>query len=431
VTLTLEDATGVDAMRWQAGQLHPLDLGDGNVPTPTTPAQRQKLVAVSRQSGCFDYRALLRTSFRHTDAQLARELFFLFVETLLGSFPLVPGGAETVRQAWEKARQTRPLNRWPRRIQEANLKADPLNKALAGFLDTIRVEANRLLANYFQDQRLVILALATPGCRFDRDTKELTGTSILPEIEYNGLTVTNHEQFLNEARLTALGLSLFLAALKLADSSPTDPDPLRLMVLDDVLIGLDISNRLPLLELLRVEFPHHQILLLTHDELWFSIAREHTQSWGTWRTAQLFAETTGPTTPPCPRLKDTTDDLATAETYLNNHDLRSSAVYIRAAFESKLRKTAEDHHVKVDYRQDVKKVSADILWTAIEARHKDMVAKGGEFLDPNLIPSINAVRSQVLNRLSHDGGVGLTQTDVQTAINTMKGFRASNIPHNP
>jgi hypothetical protein len=240
--------------------------------------------------------------------------------------------------------------------------------------------------------------------------------------------VPNHEEFLNEARLTSLGLSIFLAALKLADSNPSDPDPLRLMVLDDVLIGLDISNRLPLLELLRLEFPYHQILLLTHDELWFNIAREHTQHWGTWRTAQLFAETTGPTTPLCPRLKDTTDDLTFAERYRAAHDLRSAAVYIRAAFESKLRKTAEDHHIKVDYKQDVKKVSADILWAAIEAKHKDMLAVGKEFLDPNLIPSISAVRSQVLNRLSHDGGLGLTDTDVQTAINTMRAFRASTIP---
>jgi hypothetical protein len=404
-------------------------LGDGAAPTGTTPAQRQKLVGVSRQSGFYDYRALLRTSYRHRDAHLAKELFMLFVENLFGAFPLVPGGSDTVRQAWDKVSQTKPLNRWPRRIQEANRKAHPLNTALAGFLDTVRVEANRLLATYFPDQRLVLLALVTPGCRFDKDTKELTGTSILPEIEYNGIAVRHHEEFLNEARLMALGLSLFLAALKLADSNPADPDPLRLMVLDDVLIGLDMSNRLPLLELLRLEFTYHKILLLTHDELWFSIAREHTQSWGTWRTAQLFAETTGPTTPPCPRLKDTTDDLAIAENYLNSHDLRSSAVYIRAAFESKLRKTPEDHHVKVDYKQDVKKVSADILWTAIEARHNDMLSRGKQFLDPNLIPRINAVRSQVLNRLSHDGGLGLTQIDLQTAIGTMKAFRASKIPH--
>ncbi len=217
--------------------------------------------------------------------------------------------------------------------------------------------------------------------------------------------------------------------LLMADSNPTDLDPLRVLVLDDVLIGLDISNRLPLLELLRVEFPYHQIMLLTHDELWFSIAREHTQHWGSWRSAQLFVEITGHSDPAVPRLRDTTDDLAVAQRYLDGSDLRSAAVYIRAAFESKLRKTCEDQNLKLAYKQDVKKVSAQMLWDAVLARHNEMVAAGGEFLDSNLIPGVNAVRSQILNRLSHDGGLGLTRTDVQTAIATMGALRGSNIPH--
>lgn len=428
IILTFEDTSGTDTLHWQAGQSHPLDIGDTATPSATTPAQRQKLVAVARQSGFYDYRALLRTSYRNRDASLAKELFILFVENLLGTFPLVPGGADTVRQAWEKVRQTKPLNRWPRRIREANLNANPLNKALAGFLDTIRVETNRLLTTYFPNQRLVLVSLATPGCRFDKTSKDLTGTSILPEIEYNGLKVRNHEDFLNEARLTALGLSLFLAALKLADSDPRDPEPLRLLVLDDVLIGLDMSNRLPLLELLRVEFPYHQILLLTHDELWFNIAREHSQHWGNWRSVEMFAELTGPSDPPIPRLKDVTDDLAVATSYLNTNELRPAAVYVRAAFESRLRHVCEDKHIKLDFRQDPKKVTADMLWTALLARHNELTSKSRPLLDPALIPGIEAVRSQVLNRLLHDGGIGLTRPDVQAAISSIRTFRSRPIP---
>jgi len=59
------------------------------------------------------------------------------------------------------------------------------------------------------------------------------------------------------------------------------------------------------------------------------------------------------------------------------------------------------------------------------------LAVGKEFLDPNLIPGLNAVRSQVLNSLSHDGGAGLTGPDVDAAINIMTAFRASTIPHKP
>jgi wobble nucleotide-excising tRNase len=87
---------------------------------------------------------------------------------------------------------------------------------------------------------------------------------------------------------------MFLAAVKLADSDPANPDPLRLLVLDDVLIGLDLNNRFPLLELLRTEFPRHQIMLLTHDLVWFEIAKEHTKDWAVWSYVRLFEETAGP-----------------------------------------------------------------------------------------------------------------------------------------
>jgi energy-coupling factor transporter ATP-binding protein EcfA2 len=431
IQLVFEQGGMSETATWETAKLHPLELDDGKTPASTTPAQRQALAAVARQSGFYDYRVLLRTSYRSGGGDLGEQLFLLFVENLLGGFPLVVGGSEFVRERWALLKNTTPVNRWPARMRRANLVASPLNKVLPAFLDQTRAEANRLLATYFPNQCLVIQALTTPGCSFAKETKKLTGQRILPEIEYNGRKVDGHEEFLNEARLTSLGLSMFLAALKLADSNPAAPDPLRLLVLDDVLIGLDMSNRVPLLECLRLEFPHHQIILLTYDELWFNIAREHTEKWGTWRSAQLFAEITGPNDPPIPRLKDSTDDLLVATRYLNINDLRPAALYVRAAFENRLRTVCEDKHLKLDFKKDVKKVTADMLWTAILARHAEMVAGGKEFVDPNLIPGIEAIRSQVLNRLIHDDGVGLTRPDVMAAVDTMNKFRATSIPHKP
>ncbi len=76
-------------------------------------------------------------------------------------------------------------------------------------------------------------------------------------------------------------------------------------------------------------------------------------------------------------------------------------------------------------------MSADMLWNAVLARHNEMAAAGTEFLDSALIPGLSAVRSQVLNRLAHDGGVGLTRPDVQAAIDTISALRRSRIPHRP
>ena len=54
----------------------------------------------------------------------------------------------------------------------------------------------------------------------------------------------------NEARLTALAICIFFAALK--DSQTATG--LRLLVLDDILIGLDMENREKVIDLIRENF---------------------------------------------------------------------------------------------------------------------------------------------------------------------------------
>jgi hypothetical protein len=65
---------------------------------------------------------------------------------------------------------------------------------------------------------------------------------------------------------------------------------------------------------------------LTHDLLWFEIAKEHTTDLGNWSYAQLFEETTGPTEPQYPRLKANVDDLQIAKAHMDAGDSRAAAV---------------------------------------------------------------------------------------------------------
>jgi hypothetical protein len=223
----------------------------------------------------------------------------------------------------------------------------------------------------------------------------------------------------------------------LADANPADPDPLRLLVLDDVLIGLDLNNRLPLLELLSKEFPRYQIILLTHDLVWFDIAREHTSEWDgcKWSHARLFEEPTGPAEPLMPRferIKPSMDDLKIAEGYIRVGDLRAGAVYIRAAYEATIKNICEQNGIEVVFKANPKEVKADALWRCILRRHAGRVkAKKSEFIDPGLISRISAVRSAVLNRLSHSGASSLTSSELTTALQTIHDLRNSKIPFKP
>jgi hypothetical protein len=311
-------------------------------------------------------------------------------------------------------------------MSSANAVAKRFDDAFKPFLDQLTGKTNEYLA-YFPNHHIKV-GFDYPGSSFARATKLLTGKEVNPRIEFNGKKVDDHHEFLNEARLTALALSMFMAAVKLADSDPTNPEPLRLLVLDDVLIGLDLNNRFPLLELLCTEFPQHQIMLLTHDPVWFDIAKEHTIGCGTWSYAHLFEESTGPGDPQYPRLRSNMDDLVVADRYLKGGDLRAAAVYIRAAFENRLKAICENTGIEVGYRVESKLVTADKLWTAILRRHVKRVKKQGDFLDPSLIPRISAIRSAVLNRLSHSGVSSLTRTELEAALQTVIDFRKSPIP---
>ena len=76
------------------------------------------------------------------------------------------------------------------------------------------------------------------------------------EIVFKNKAIDRPQLFLNEARQSAIGLALYLGA-RLACAPQTTPH-LKLLVLDDVLVGLDHSNRLPVLNVLVNRFSDWQ-----------------------------------------------------------------------------------------------------------------------------------------------------------------------------
>ena len=94
---------------------------------------------------------------------------------------------------------------------------------------------------------------------------------ILTIDSYNGqsIPINRPQTFLNEAKLTALALSIRLSVLKYRASSLA-PDALQVLVLDDIMISLDMSNRNKLINLiLNNLINQYQILFLTHNRQLF------------------------------------------------------------------------------------------------------------------------------------------------------------------
>lgn len=91
--------------------------------------------------------------------------------------------------------------------------------------------------------------------------------------EYDGVpkAVRKPHSFLNEARFSAMAIAIRLAILK----QKLQEDCLKFIVLDDLLISLDMSNREKVLEvILSSEFSlNYQLIILTHDYSFFQLAK--------------------------------------------------------------------------------------------------------------------------------------------------------------
>lgn len=101
---------------------------------------------------------------------------------------------------------------------------------------------------------------------------DATGTSLVdfeftkPVVEFgiqvDGNNISRPQTYLNEAKLTQFALSIRFAA-SLVNLHESD---LKLLVLDDLLVSLDMSNRMKVVDILLSEqFADYQKIILTHD----------------------------------------------------------------------------------------------------------------------------------------------------------------------
>jgi hypothetical protein len=258
---------------------------------------------------------------------------------------------------------------------------------------------------------------------YSQDSREFSGKEIGLTVRLFGHPIDHPQQFLNESRLTAMALAIYLGAASLVlKSSPAGTEEtikVRLLVLDDVLIGLDLSNRLPVLKVLNEDFADWQIILMTYDRVWFELAKEFTEHTGRWTTLSLRELPTVPGHPGRPSVEPCPDLLAIADKHFLVGDLMATAVYVRAAFETKIRKVCQDQGVKVQFNS--KETKTDKLWQGIVDRQTDRQKAGKpNFIDPALMNALETVRSTVLNRMSHSGIPTLVAKEVKFALDTVK-----------
>jgi hypothetical protein len=164
-----------------------------------------------------------------------------------------------------------------------------------------------------------------------------------------------------------------------------------------------------------------QILLFTYDRIWFELAREYTEHAGQWTYLNLRDMPTAPGQPGRPCIEPCSDFLVFADKHFQSGDLIAAAVYIRAAFETRVKNVCEKNGIKINYKPNPKNVKTDQLWQGIVDRQEERRNKRqADFITPELLNDVETVRSTILNRLSHSGAPGLVTREVQFALETVK-----------
>lgn len=379
-----------------------------------------RIAETALRKGCLDYRALLRTNFVHSHGKV--NLFELVVEDLLTKYPVVQRGRATeLGKLWQELISRRPKYHRGRNVQKFRDACTVFNQAVAPVWPSLFDKASEILAIF--PGCGVDLSFEFPGVTYDKESR-IVQKELNLGVSLNGRQIPEHQHFLNEARLSAIALSLYFAGLLISIPPPVPgaPDYPKVLVLDDVLIGLDMSNRMPALDILRQHFADWQIILLTHDKVWYEIVRMQTEATRDWRYHELYLGIS-PDGYELPvhrgHGEGWPDLLKQAHKHLADNDERAAAVYARAAFESKLQRYCEKNAVPVRYHSDPRRIDAQSFWDAVKKRLQE---EGKITAYQSIISQIETFRKIVLNPLSHATPTTVTRVEIQGAIDAVDTF---------
>jgi energy-coupling factor transporter ATP-binding protein EcfA2 len=218
-------------------------------------------------------------------------------------------------------------------IQNINQRVNPIIQEKLKFNITFHLELEQI-----EDYRLSEANYSKPVIAI---------RLIIDDFNGNG-PVIKPQSFLNEARLSAVALAIRLAILeqRLQDA------PVKILVLDDLMISLDMSNRDKIVKLILEEYAWfydeaepieanrnkgHQTFILTHDRSLFTFIKNDIfnlpdNKKDTWKLIEMYADDIDDNDPNSfekPKVFYEQNDLAIAVKHYKQHDYPAAANYLR------------------------------------------------------------------------------------------------------
>jgi len=304
-------------------------------------------------------------------------------------------------------------------------------EALKNYLYSITEDIDTILKQYFKlnititfEPKLDIKLLNKyrQVTRLDgKDTQQTTYYAKFPwiylQIEYDEHVkeesdkyINRPHTYLNEAKLSAIALSIRFSMLR---KKATADDILKILVLDDLLVSLDMSNRDMMLNMIIEDdfLQDYQIIMLTHDKAFFEMAKQkfNYKQKKQWKYFEMYVDSRGGFEKPL-ICKESLSHLEKADKYLCLNEYEVAGNFLRKEAESFCKDFLSKNNL-----------STFDLGQLITESISFVNTSGG---DDTLFQKLDHHRRFVLNPRSHDNyAIPTYKSEIESAVKTLRDLR--------
>jgi len=283
------------------------------------------LEALSRSTSILSYRQLMKIY----DLKTPEDFYELFVKNIMAYYLIPPKREKTLIEELQE-------------LEELKEKGPRAKRKIKDKEESIKNEINKIFAEIKGMWNKYAQILTGDDIEIECSIEELGKLNF--KVKWCGQDVSDILTYLNEGRLNATSLSLFLSYYYKFNVSPH-----KMLLLDDVVMGLDMNLRIPLLDILKQDFENeYQIIITTFDENWFNLMKQYLDG-SKWEFLRLIVKKTNNDKFPFIVGVEHQDYLRKAKDYLDNGDISAAALYARLEFERIVKNFARKKKIKVQY----------------------------------------------------------------------------------
>lgn len=272
------------------------------------------------------------------------------------------------------------------------------------------------------DMTPVLFNIVKPGYTRSRDGKvhkpsiSVKAHVTDPNIPGWSTDVLHLATFFNESKLTCIGIAIRLAIsdYKLMTGANVAP----VLCIDDLLLSLDMSSRIPIIKLLLKKAQNRQLIIFTHDRAFFEtmqmMIRQRRQE-GEWNFYEMLERKTNvPGAVPAPMFfKESKSYREKVEYYFEHGDYPAAVNYLRKYCEEQLKRLLPKN------LQFVPKSSGEVSFADLSGMIDKLESKFCDLYEllPTDVPVLSVYRKRLMNPLSHDDAhTPVYKAEIQDAL---------------